>query len=577
VVTDGCGNVDGATVSVIVSEPDNPVAVITNTTGQTSPIEITACAGCPFEIAFDGTSSTTSAPCDGLTYAWTIQHPSGADTTGTDPAIKYEFEEWGTHTVLLVVADGCGNTDSAMVSVIVSDCCITAAFSYTPPSPVLVGQVVQFDGSASSSDCGCGILTWSWNWGDGTPDGSGETTSHAYTTAGTYTVTLTVTDVCGNTANVTMDITVLTLVAKAEWTVMVYVGGDNNLDPAAWNDLGEMEAVGSTGQVKIVVQLDADAGTSCDGTYRYYVTGGVAPGASCPYYPADIVGVLSEQDMGDPSVMADFVNWTTTNYPADHYLLILWDHGGGWKEAPILRGVMQDDNSSSLMSMQELASGLSSCNEHIDIIGFDACLMGMIEVAYEIESSVMDAPDYMVASERSEWNDGWPYDDFLNHLTSNPLMSAATLGETIVHDYVNSGPTSATLSVVDLDNFSSIADPIFDAFRAALIVSSHQGAIATARVNAQLYPYTTNDIFKDIYDFAYRIYNNVADCTTEALDVMNFVDSVVLYEEWVGSDMQDSHGLSIFLTDSKTVGYDTNYDSLEFNVDTNWKSFLLSP
>ena len=576
-VTDDCGNTDSAMVSVIVTEPANPVADIANTESSASPIQIKACSGCPYTIGFDGTGSTNNTACGDLTYAWTIIDPTASSTSGSASTISYNFTELGTHTVTLLVTDVCGNTDTEMVVVVVSDCCLAAAFSYTPTSPVFLGQVVQFDGSASSSDCGCGILTWSWNWGDGTPDGSGETTSHAYTTAGTYTVTLTVTDVCGNTANATMDITVLLSGARAEWTVMVYVGGDNSLDPDAWNDLGEMEAVGSTGQVKIVVQLDADKGTSCDGTYRYYVTGGVAPGASCPYYPADIVGVLPEQDMADPSVMADFVNWATTNYPADHYLLILWDHGGGWKEASIIRGVMPDDNSSSIMSMQELASGLSSCNEHIDIIGFDACLMGMIEVAYEIESSVMDAPDYMVASERSEWNDGWPYDDFLNHLTSNPLMSAATLGETIVEDYIDFGYASATLSVVDLDNFSSIADPIFDAFRAALILSGHQAAIATARVNAQLYPYTANDIFKDIYDFAYRIYNNVSDCTTEALDVMNFVDNVVVYEEWVGSDMQDSHGLSIFLTDSKTVGYDANYDSLEFNVDTDWKSFLLSP
>jgi hypothetical protein len=117
--------------------------------------------------------------------------------------------------------------------------------------------------------------------------------------------------------------------AKAKWTVMVYMSGDNTLDSAAWDDLGEMEDVGSTAQVKIVAQLDPYTTSSCSGTYRYYVTGTAAQGTSYPEYPADIVSVLSEQDMADPSVLGNFVNWATTNYPADHYLLVFWNHGGG--------------------------------------------------------------------------------------------------------------------------------------------------------------------------------------------------------------------------------------------------------
>jgi hypothetical protein len=365
-------------------------------------------------------------------------------------------------------------------------------------------------------------------------------------------------------------------VGLADWTVMVYISGDNNLDSAAWNDLGEMEDVGSTDQVKIVVQLDAYEPYSCAGTYRYYVTG-VAQGTSYPEYPADIVDVLSEQDMADPSVLADFVNWATTKYPADHYLLVFWDHGGGWRaEAVINRGVMWDDTSGTHMDMEDLADSLDLINEHIDIVGFDACLMQMIEVAYQIESWGKDVPDYMVGSEDSEWNDGWPYDDILNHLTSNPTMSAATLGGTIVNDYIKSGPTNATLSLIDLNNFSSIAEPIFTAFQIALKGSTNQAQIAAARVSAQNYSWFYGYRIKDIYDFAYRIYNNVSDCTIEALAVMNFVDNVVVYEEWIGSSVQDSHGLSIYLPDTAAEYYSA-YDTLLFNVDTNWQSFLESP
>ena len=364
----------------------------------------------------------------------------------------------------------------------------------------------------------------------------------------------------------------------ATWTVMVYMSGDqsggSSLDLAAWLDLEEMESIGSTDQVKVVVQLDPY--DSCSGTYRYYVTG-VNKGLSYPLYPDDIVGNLSEQDMSDPAVLANFVNWATTNYPADHYLLILWDHGGGWREKDITnRGIMWDYTPSySYMSMEDLADGLDSFNKHINIIGLDACLMQMIEVAYQIESWVTDAPDYMIGSEESEWFYGWNYDDILNHLTFNPAMSAATLGETIVDDFCyNSGVTTATLSVINLNNFHSIADPIFSAFQLALRNSTHQSEIATARSSTQSYSYSSGYRCKDIYDFAERIYTlGVYDCQAEADAVMNFVDNVVVYEGWVGLDVANSHGLSIYLPDT-AAEYDSAYSTLLFPLATDWGLFL---
>ena len=363
----------------------------------------------------------------------------------------------------------------------------------------------------------------------------------------------------------------------ADWTVMVYMSADqsgsSSLDSVAWLDLEEMESIGSTEQVKIVVQLDPY--DSCTGTYRYYITG-VDKGSSYPLYSDDIVGNLSEQDMSDSAVLANFVNWATNNYPAEHYLLILWDHGGGWKKEGIIKkGIMWDYTPGyGYMSMEDLADGLDSLNEHIDIIGFDACLMQMIEVAYQIESGVTDTPNYIVGSEESIWVLGWNYDDILNHLTLNPTMSAVTLCETIVDDFCyNSGVTTATLSVIDLNNFHSITDPIFSNFQLALRNSTYQSKIATARITAQNYGAPD---FKDIYDFAEQIYMlGVYDCQTEANAVMNFVDNVVVHEGCIGLDVANSHGLSIYLPDT-AAGYDSAYSTLLFAIDTQWDEFLKS-
>jgi hypothetical protein len=356
----------------------------------------------------------------------------------------------------------------------------------------------------------------------------------------------------------------------AKWTIMVYIDGDNSLDSYAWDDLSELESVSSTDEINIVAQLDAYY--SCSGTFRYYITG-AAPGASYPWYSDDIVQTLPEQNMANPATLTSFVNWATTNYPADKYLLVLWNHGGGWKEYDILtKGVIWDDTSGDFMTMAELVQGLNGINEKIDIIGFDACLMQMAEVAYEIYG-LTNVPNYMVGSEASEWGDGWPYDDILADLLANPGMTDTVLCETIVNDFINYCGTEGTLSTLDFSAGTYDTYTALNSFATALMESSYQNEIATARSSAQSYSYSSGFRCKDIYDFAERIKNSVPDCQSEALAVMNQVNDLVLFEAHTGSGVANSHGLSIYLPDNAGE-YDSDYNDLQFAIDTQWDEFL---
>ena len=357
---------------------------------------------------------------------------------------------------------------------------------------------------------------------------------------------------------------------NAKWTIMVYMDGDNNLDDCAWDDLTELESVSSTDEIKIVTQLDAYY--SCSGTFRYYITG-AAPGISYPLYPDDIVQTLPEQNMADPATLTSFVNWATTNYPAEKYLLVLWDHGAGWRDRNILtKGVIWDDTSGDFMTMAELVQGLNGVNEGIDIIGFDACLMQMAEVAYEM-NGLTNLPNYMVASQASEWGDGWPYDDILAHLLANPGMAGGTLCETIVDDFINYCGFEGTLSTLDFSTGTYDTYTAFDSFVTALMASSYQDEISAARSSAQSYSYSDGYRCKDIYDFAERIKNSVPDCQSEAQAVMNQVNDLVLFEAHTGSGVANSHGLSIYLPDNASE-YDDDYDDLQFAIDTQWDEFL---
>ncbi len=165
--------------------------------------------------------------------------------------------------------------------------------------------------------------------------------------------------------------------AEANWTFMVYMDGDCNLEESAIDDMNEMEMVGSTGAVNIIVMLDRipgydDSNGNWTTTKLFEITedrnsDGVIRSTSVDW---------GELNMGDPNTLADFAVWGIENYPAEHYALIIWDHGGGWKI------VATDDTSDrDGIKMPELDSALfwiinETCIERLDLIGFDTCLMG---------------------------------------------------------------------------------------------------------------------------------------------------------------------------------------------------------
>jgi len=366
-------------------------------------------------------------------------------------------------------------------------------------------------------------------------------------------------------------------VCLTTWTVMVYMDGDNNLEWCYWRNLDMMESVGSTEEVSIVVQMDPY--DDCTGTYRYYITG-VEAGSEYPLYPDDVVQSLPEQNMSDPATLTDFVNWASDNYPADHYMLILCDHGAGWREEDeIFKGIIWDDTTGGWehIDIPELAQSLDTANVNIDILGLDACNMQMIEVAWELGMEMSTPPNYLIASENTGWTPVWPYDDFLAELTGNPNIEQLAICETIVNGYINSFSTlSATMSTFHFNNeFLSNGLGIINDFANALLVSTYQEEISSARSTAQAYVLWDWPQYKDLYDFAQIIKNNVPDCQGEAQAVMDLINSVIVAEGHTGPGMDNSHGLSIYLIDSPAE-YDSSYDLLQFAIDTQWDEFLES-
>jgi len=362
----------------------------------------------------------------------------------------------------------------------------------------------------------------------------------------------------------------------AEWTVMVYLDSDNNLESAGINDINEMEMVGSTTEVNIVVQADRIPGYDISNsnwttTRRYYITQD-----NDPYIINSEFNDLGELNMGDPDTLVDFASWAVTEYPAKKYLLVIWNHGGGFRSSGLAKDIAWDDtNGGDKITMPELEYALSAINtqmgKNIDIVGMDACYMAMIEVAYQIK----DYADILVTSEESEPNDGWPYDTTLGELAGNPLISSEQFAADIVDKYIYSYPfEEVTQSAIDLSYMDDLAGQLSsmaDSIRSDTLTSKN------VYINAAYYSqYYGDPDFIDLYDFCNQLlaYSNSLEVKNIALNIQQALNYAVIKSGYSGGSVSGSKGLSIYFP--WYYNYDSEkYNDTNFAQDTFWDEMLL--
>jgi hypothetical protein len=364
--------------------------------------------------------------------------------------------------------------------------------------------------------------------------------------------------------------------ASAEWTFLVYMDSDNNLEYAGIDDFLEMASVGSTQDVNIVIQMDRIAGYSSShgnwtGTRRFLIKQGDDPGMTA-------VQDLGEANMGDPDVLRDFVEWAVTNYPADHYALSIWNHGDGWRmmrermqdtalnriaignqDVAVTRAVSSDDTDNDILYMKEVQNALEAAKPMIknrngamvklDVIGFDACLMGMIEVAFALR----DVAHFMVGSEELEPGDGWPYNTILGNLTDSPSSSALDVSGIIVNNYGDAYSSGITQSSVEIAQVHNVCFKI-DQFANAM--NTEWAAIQRARNNAKTYHPSgfSSGWGVDLFDFADKVSNEVSsnDIKTAAQELKRTIQDFVRFERH-SNDMDGSHGIAIYFPPTQTA------------------------
>lgn len=400
--------------------------------------------------------------------------------------------------------------------------------------------------------------------------------------------------------------------ADGTWTIMVYMCADNNLETFGVSDLVEMEMYGGAEGVNIVVLMDtfelieATHWYIVDSTDTHYDMESGDHVCDCELIEG---GCLEETNMGDGAVLTDFIVKAADYAPADKYMLVLWDHGGGW------RGVCWDDSSPleepegwfDRLTVHELAEAIKAAEEQaeirLDIIGFDACLMSMIEVAYEVR----DLADYMLGSVTGIPMDGWAYDLFLDDLAENPGMSPEELCGHVIEGYVEyysfcvgsglGGFTGVTLSAVDLSQVGELAI-MMDELGVGLLELWNSGEIARGEIivaaqanTPAISMYGQQCPFVDIGFFAAAIAEKFPSVKDVAEDIVAQMSLVVPREGAVQQDMGGAFsttGMTVFLPCSfsylnPAYAYETIEDALDghtvyygldFAIDTNWDEFV---
>jgi photosystem II stability/assembly factor-like uncharacterized protein len=202
-------------------------------------------------------------------------------------------------------------------------------------------------------------------------------------------------------------------VAGAEtWTIALYVNADNDLE-YSWPrfTLPALKRIPVSPQLNVVALVDKEAKT---GSFLYRISGSEV---------TTVKHFARERNFGKGETFRWFLEQVHARFPSDHLIVSGADHGYGW------RYFSWDYTADDRITMPELRASLAGAGIPVDILAFDACDMGDVEVAWDVAS--VDDPaspgtplvDYFVASEEVVEQDGYPYGEMLAPLAADPGRS----------------------------------------------------------------------------------------------------------------------------------------------------------
>lgn len=377
-------------------------------------------------------------------------------------------------------------------------------------------------------------------------------------------------------------------ITQSKWTVLVYLNAANDLNEFGDLNFNQMERVAGNANVRFVVQwkqaflpsLSPDP--SFEGTRRYLASQDTTDQIRSQLIQDMGMGV----DMGAASTLQEFVEWGKTYFPADRTVLVVWNHGNGWRRKigfpDPTRGVSYDDETGNSIDTWELASALGP--GQVDILAWDASLMQMMEVNYEIRTKA----ELIVGSEESPPGAGYPYDEVFDNFLATPDAATLDLAKSfvdatlLVPEYASQKITQSVISSSDLPGLATAIDALAGALIAEKLLAQpgFNAYVQAARDDSQSYSPSTTRHYRDLHDLtleldqAEGVYTPPAAILAANQGVRNALASAILYEGH-NFNSPDSHGISIdFSPAFRFSSYAGDYAQLQIAGATRWDEWL---
>ena len=351
-------------------------------------------------------------------------------------------------------------------------------------------------------------------------------------------------------------------------TLLIYMSADNNLNDSAMRDLESLRKGSCNSDITVIVQLDRWEFVDTEETIRYLIKDG----------EHTEIKRLGETNSGDPAVLRKFIEESAEAYPSDKLMVIVWSHGSGVDDADPYNdnvkreryfvpkedieeiAVAFDDSAKDFLDNIELQKALD-VDIKIDVLGFDACLMGMFEVAYQLRYQT----DVFVGSQYIEPASGWDYPRILEEL--DLAKNAHNMGETLVQfygDYYERESYDVTQSAFKMEALEEVAKHL-DIFSKVLRdnVESKKDLKYTF-LSSQMFGQSE---YIDLVDFVKKVKSRLklkaVECSANRL--LRALEQMIIANHTLGYRMRDANGVSIYFPSERRPF--KMYEKLDFSME----------
>ena len=383
---------------------------------------------------------------------------------------------------------------------------------------------------------------------------------------------------------------------KAAWTLLIYQDADNNLEKPAMVNLNEMLRAEIGPEAPILVLCDRSPLSEPQDEYTDEAVGGLKDWSGAKLLAAQKGKLIEienwgDVNMADPKTLKRFLDAAVKVAPAEHYGLIISDHGDGWSELCV--DETHHDDALTLRGLRGALEEFAAKQGKLDLVGLDACLMGNFETA----QALAPVAHVLVASEEFEPAHGWNYTALLNALHKNPALTGPELGKIAAESYYQyyaaadgggRGASSAiTMSAISLDRLDPLQKALTalgDVGQKVLHARPRAGWVRLARARADSEEYGSEggrgrggEEMHDLQHIA-RIMQtpDEPELSAAAKTVEDAAKAVIIYNAH-GADRPHSTGLSIYFPVDGLRDFDPHardYRLKTFAMESRWIHFL---